>query len=120
MFAAGIAGDSGKDLLSVAIDQTDTALGVDLDRGEHVVGINTAVRSLLLPGLSGVVDVFVFLYPDLRFGEEIHAVSMVPVHVRDDHVRNFLWLDAEQGHRVRWLHEVPDLPAFEKLLAIEA
>ena len=95
--AAGVAGDAGNDFLGVAIDQAHVALGIQLHQREHVVGIDSAVRILRLPGLSGVVLQLIFLNPDAGVGEQIHAVGVVPVHVGDDDVGDVLGLRGREA-----------------------
>src|SRR5262249_52980767 len=100
MLAAGVAGDAGKDLLGVAIDQAEAAGEVQLDGGKHVVGVDAAVGARLLPGFTRVVVVLVLLQPDAGTGKQVHAVGMVPVHVGDDHVSNVLRLHGRSNSRL--------------------
>ena len=50
----------------------------------------------VLVGVIGVAVVLVLrpLDPDARLGEKIRAVEVIPVHVRDDDVRDLLRTDA--------------------------
>ena len=81
-----------------------------------------------LPCFTGVIGVFIFLQPDARSGEKVHAVRVVPVHVRDQHVSNVFWRkrrlagrhDSRLADSFRWLNEAINLKCFEELRAIEA
>src|SRR5947199_2007742 len=98
MFAARIADDSWNDFLVIAIYKSHPALHVQLDQGQYVFLVNSAVRAFLLPGFAGVITVFIFLDPDAGLGEEVHAIGMVPMHMGDDYVGDVFRLDSGLGY----------------------
>src|SRR5205823_4784352 len=101
VLAAGVAADAGQDLLIVAFNKSQAAFGVGTHHGEHVVGIDSAVGVGALPGLAGVVAVFVALQPDLGFGKQIGAPGVVPMHVGDDDIGDVLRLESQRGDSLR-------------------
>ena len=120
MTAAGVKPDAIDRFLVVAFDKAHSAFGIRLDQRQHVLGVNPAVRAPRLPRFACVVGVLVLLDPDARFWEEIHSVSVVPVHVRDDHIADVLRLEPKLGDRFGRFDEIFHLPLFEKLVAIES
>src|ERR1051326_313884 len=128
MLTAGITLDTGKNLLRVAIHQADATGHVELHCSKNVVRINSSVSARLLPGFAGLIGVFIFLQPDASFRKKVHAVRVVPMHVRDHHVSNIFRRkrglpgrhDARLADSFRGFHEAIHLELLEKLRTIEA
>src|SRR6266481_3368428 len=124
MLAAGVTGKAGKELLRVTVDQAYAPGQIELDHRQHIIRINAAVCAGLLPGLAGVINVFVLLQPDARMGKQVHAVGVVPMHVGDHHVGDVLWFyggrDAGLSYGIRGVEVTINLPVLEELWPVKA
>ena len=88
--------------------------------GEHfrIARIDRAI--LHRAGRVDVVLELLALNPDPRLGKEIDSVEMIPMHVRDDDVRDVLRTHAGLRDRLARLHEIRRLPSRDEIVAIEA
>jgi len=117
--AAGIEPDPLDRFLVVALDDSHPALCVEFHKRNNIVNVDASMRTTGLPRFACVVGVFVFLNPYAGFGEQIHPVSVIPVHVSDDHIADVLGFESNFGDGVRRLEENFHLPLLEKLFAVE-
>src|SRR5215472_777173 len=71
-------------------------LGIELDQLLHVFGVDSPVVAGGLPGVAGVIPVFLFLDPDHGLRKKIDAADVVPMGVADDDVGDLFGLDARK------------------------
>lgn len=94
-----------KELLRVAVDQLDPTAPAQGGQHIRIQRVDRAVEHAT--GLSDVVGVFLTLDSHPRVREEVRAVRVIPVDVRDHHVRHVLRRDAERRERPRRHRDEP-------------
>ena len=70
MMASGVGTNARKDLGVVAIDESDSAFGVELYKFLYIGGVDTSMIAAGLPSLACVVTKLFFLDPYLRFWDK--------------------------------------------------
>ena len=102
----------------VAVDEHHAALSRDRREDLCVGRVDRAI-----PHRSGRVEMMLELLalnPDARLRKEIDAVEMIPMHVRDDDVRDVFRLHARARDRFTRRHEVGRIPACHEAVAVKA
>jgi len=99
MLAADIAGDAGKNFLTSPLTRLTRPAQVEFNGGQ------ARRPAQCRRGCAGPATLlrcnrcFIFLQPDARAREKVHAVGVVPVHVCDDHVSDVFRLERRAGRR---------------------
>src|SRR5690349_13801962 len=98
MLATGEYRDAGDDLDRAAGDQLHTTSLVKRRQHRRILRIDRLIEHGAT--VVRVMLEFVPLEPDARLREQIGAVQVVPMDVRDDDVADVLWLHSQGGERV--------------------
>lgn len=118
VLAARVYRDAGEHDLRIAGDEPHAAGTIQVGQHPRHVAVDRAVVGR--PAVAHVVRVLVPLQPDLRPREQVGAVGVVPVDVREDDVGHVVRPEADPLDRLARPDVPGRMPLAHELVAVEA